>query len=222
MHLSPHPMPQQLIKICGLTTPDTVDAAIDAGATHIGLVHYEPSPRHVSLDEAAKLRMRVPESVKVVLLTVSMDPTETALALQELQPDVIQLHGKETPMWLSLLKDKTNVEVWKALGIKDKAALERAAKFKDAAHRLLYDAQAGALPGGNGLALDWRLLIGHDHVLPWGLAGGLTPDNVADAIRYTGAELVDASSGLESEKGVKDTAKIAAFCTAAIAAREAL
>lgn len=215
-------MPQQLIKICGLTTPDTVDAAIDAGATHIGLVHYEPSPRHVSLDDAAKLRMRVPESVKVVLLTVSLDPTETALALQELQPDVLQLHGAETPEWLAILKAKTKIEIWKALGIKDKATLEKAARYKDAAHRLLYDAAAGALPGGNGLALDWRLLLGHDHVLPWGLAGGLTPANVGDAIRFTGAELVDASSGLESEKGVKDTAKIAAFCKAALAAREAL
>lgn len=215
-------MPQQLIKICGLTTPDAVDAAVDAGATHIGLVHYEPSPRHVSIADAVTLRMRTPGSVKVVLLTVNLEPTETALALQELQPDVLQLHGKEAPEWLAVLKDRTPIEIWKALGIKDRTALEKAARYKDAAHRLLYDAAQGALPGGNGLALDWRLLIGHTHVLPWGLAGGLTPDNVGEAIRLTGAELVDASSGLESEKGVKDTAKIAAFCKAAIAAREAL
>lgn len=215
-------MPQQLIKICGLTTPEAVDAAIDAGATHIGLVHYEPSPRHLSIGDAVKLRMRTPDSVKVVLLTVNLEPTETALALQELQPDVLQLHGKEAPEWLAILKDKTNIEIWKALGIKDRATLEKAARYQDAAHRLLYDAAQGALPGGNGLALDWRLLIGHKHVLPWGLAGGLTPENVGDAIRFTGAELVDASSGLESAKGVKDTAKIAAFCKAAIAAREAL
>ena len=212
-------MPQQLIKICGLSTPDTVDAAVDAGATHIGLVHFPDSPRHVSIPDAAKLRMRVPESVKVVLLTVNLDPTETAMALQELQPDVLQLHGKEAPQWLGLLKDKVNIEVWKAIGVKDRAALERAERYKDAAHRLIYDAAAGALPGGNGLALDWRLLLNHDHVLPWGLAGGLNADNVAAAIRFTGAELVDASSGLESEPGVKDTAKIAAFCKAALGAR---
>ncbi|MGB3166202.1 MAG: phosphoribosylanthranilate isomerase [Alteraurantiacibacter sp.] len=212
-------MPQQLIKICGLSTPETVDAAIDAGATHLGFVHFEPSPRHLSIADAVKLRMRVPEHVKVVLLTVNLDPTETALALQELQPDVLQLHGKEAPEWLGLLKDKTGIEIWKAVGIKDRAALERAERYKDTAHRLLYDAAAGALPGGNGLALDWRLLINYKHVLPWGLAGGLTPENVADAIRFTGAPLVDASSGLESEPGVKDAAKIRAFCEAALGAQ---
>ncbi|QZH74460.1 MAG: phosphoribosylanthranilate isomerase [Erythrobacter sp.] len=214
-------MSQVLIKICGLTTPDAVDAAVDAGATHVGLVHFEPSPRHVSLSDAAKLRVRVPGHVKVVLLTVNMEPLPTAEALQEVQPDVIQLHGKETPEWLGLIKANSQIEVWKAIGVKDRAALEKAERFKDAAHRLLYDAAAGALPGGNGLLLDWRLLMNYRHVMPWGLAGGLNPDNVADAIRYTGAELVDASSGLESAPGVKDTAKIRAFCKAAQGARAA-
>lgn len=214
-------MADQLIKICGLTTEETVEAAVEAGATHIGLVHFEKSPRHLSIADAAKLRARIPESVKAVLLTVNMEPKPTAEALQEVQPDVLQLHGKETPEWLSLIKDNSKLEVWKAVGIKDRAALERAEKFKDAAHRLLYDAAAGALPGGNGLALDWRLLLNHRHVMPWGLAGGLGPHNVADAIRYTGAPLVDASSGLESEPGKKDVAKIKAFCEAALAARKA-
>lgn len=214
-------MSQTLIKICGLTTPDAVDAAAEAGATHIGLVHFEPSPRHLSLGDAAKLRARVPEGVKVVLLTVDMEPRLTAEALQEVQPDVLQLHGKETPEWLSLIKAKSAIEVWKAIGVKNRAALEKAGRFKDAAHRLLYDASGGALPGGNGLLLDWRLLMNYRHVMPWGLAGGLNPDNVADAIRYTGAELVDASSGVESAPGVKDTAKIRAFCKAALDARAA-
>lgn len=214
-------MADQLIKICGLTTEETVDAAVDAGATHIGLVHFEKSPRHLTIAEAAKLRTRIPSHVKAVLLTVNMEPKATAEALQEVQPDVLQLHGKETPEWLSLIKDNSKLEVWKAVGIKDRAALERAEKFKDAAHRILYDAAAGALPGGNGLALDWRLLLNHRHVMPWGLAGGLGPHNVADAIRYTGAPLVDASSGLESEPGVKDAGKIKAFCEAALAARKA-
>lgn len=212
-------MADQLIKICGLTTEETVDAAIEAGATHIGLVHFDKSPRHLSIADAAKLRTRIPKTVKAVLLTVNMEPKPTAEALQEVQPDVLQLHGKETPEWLSLIKDNSKLEVWKAVGIKDRAALERAEKFKQAAHRLLYDAAAGALPGGNGLALDWRLLLNHRHVMPWGLAGGLGPHNVADAIRYTGAPLVDASSGLESEPGKKDVAKIRAFCEAAKAAR---
>ncbi|RJY08831.1 phosphoribosylanthranilate isomerase [Aurantiacibacter aquimixticola] len=212
-------MPETLIKICGLSTPETVDAAVDAGASHIGLVHYEPSPRHVSVKQAAELRARVPEGVKVVLLTVNLDPKETAYALQDVQPDVLQLHGTETPEWIGLLRQKTELEIWKAVGVKSRTSLEKAAKFTDAAHRLIFDAPAGALPGGNGLALDWRLLLNHKHQMPWGLAGGLTPENVADAIRYTGAPLVDASSGLESEPGVKDTAKIRSFCEAAKSAR---
>ncbi len=212
-------MPETLIKICGLTTPDAVDAAVDAGATHIGLVHFEASPRHLSLADAAKLRQRVPKEVKVVLLTVNMEPKPTAEALQEVQPDVLQLHGKETPEWLGLIKSNSQIEVWKAVGVKDRASLEKAERFKDAAHRMLYDAAAGVLPGGNGLLLDWRLLMNYRHIMPWGLAGGLNPGNVADAIRYTGAELVDASSGVESAPGVKDTAKIRAFCKAAQGAR---
>ena len=214
-------MPETLIKICGLTTPDAVDAAVDAGATHIGLVHFEASPRHLTIPQAAKLRARAPDSVKVVLLTVNMQVKETAEALQDIQPDVLQLHGAETAEWLGLLKDKTNLEIWKAIGVKDRTSLERAERFKDGAHRLIYDAAAGALPGGNGLLLDWRLLMNYRHVMPWGLAGGLNPENVSDAIRYTGAPLVDASSGLESEPGVKDTAKIKAFCKAALAAKAA-
>lgn len=210
-----------LIKICGLSTPDTLDAAIEAGATHVGLVHFEKSPRHVSVDKAAQLRARVPEEVKVVLLTVDMQPQPTAEILQAVQPDVLQLHGKETPEWLALIKKNSALEVWKALPVKDHASLERAAQFKDAAHRILYDAHSGSspLPGGNGLALDWRLLLHHRHVMPWGLAGGLNPGNVGDAIRYTGAPLVDASSGLESAPGKKDKRLIRAFCDAARKAR---
>lgn len=212
-------MADQLIKICGLSTEDTVKAAVEAGASHIGLVHFEKSPRHVSIADAAKLRAGVPDSVKVVLLTVDMGPQPTAEALQEIQPDVLQLHGSEKPEWLAMIRQKADIEVWKALGVKDRASLEGAAKYADCADRLLYDAAGGALPGGNGLALDWRLLLNHRHAALWGLAGGLGPDNVADAIRYTGAPLVDASSGLESAPGKKDPAKIEAFCKAAREAR---
>ena len=203
------------IKICGLSTPETVDAAVDAGATHIGLVHYEPSPRHVSLDQAARLRARVPPHVKVVLLLVSMDALPTARALEAVKPDVVQFHGAETPEWLALIKNNTPLEVWKAIGVRNAESLASSLKWKGAADKLLYDAAAGALPGGNGLALDWALLTNFRHELPWGLAGGLTPGNVADAIRTTGAPLVDASSGLESAPGVKDVDLIRAFCEAA-------
>jgi phosphoribosylanthranilate isomerase len=203
------------IKICGLSTPETVDAAVDAGATHIGLVHYEPSPRHVSLDQAAALRRRVPQHVKVVLLLVSMDALPTAQALDAVKPDVVQFHGKETPEWLALIKQNTPLEVWKAVGVRNAESLASSLKWKGAADKVLYDAAAGALPGGNGLALDWALLANFRHELPWGLAGGLTPGNVGEAIRTTGAPLVDASTGLESAPGVKDVDLIRAFCEAA-------
>ncbi|KLE35780.1 phosphoribosylanthranilate isomerase [Aurantiacibacter luteus] len=212
-------MPETLIKICGLTTPETVDAAVEAGATHVGFVHFPDSPRHIGISDAAKLRQRLPKSVRAVLLTVNLDPKATALALQAIEPEVLQLHGNETVEWLQLLRDNSTLEIWKAVGLKDRGTLERSERFKGAAHRIIYDAAAqavpGALPGGNGLTLDWRLLLNYRHQVDWGLAGGLTPENVADAIRFTGAPLVDASSGLESAPGVKDVGKIKAFCAAA-------
>lgn len=206
------------IKICGLSTPDTIDAAIDAGATHVGLVHFEPSPRHVSLEDAAKLRARVPANVKVVLLLVNQQPDATAKALAAIKPDVVQFHGRETPEWTGMVREKIQLEVWKALGLKDAGTLERSAAYVGKVDRLLFDAPAKALPGGNGIAFDWNLLAGHKHLVDWGIAGGLTPDNVAEAIRATGAPLVDASSGLESAPGVKDVDLIRAFCKAALEA----
>jgi len=211
-------MPETQIKICGLTTPETLDAAIDAGATHVGLVHYEPSPRHLSLEDAAMLRRRVPPHVRVVLLLVNMEAVPTAHAVEAVKPDVIQFHGGETPQWLALIKDKTPFEVWKAWGVRSAESLANALKYKGAVDLMLYDAPAKTAPGGQGLAVDWSLLAGHRHELPWGLAGGLSPDNVAEAIRLTGAPLVDASSGLESAPGVKDIGKIRAFIEAVRAA----
>ena len=208
-------MPEPDIKICGLSTPEAVDAAVAARATHIGLVHYPASPRHVTLEQAAALRARVPQGTKVVLLLVNEQPQPTAQAIQAVRPDVVQFHGTETPEWLGLLRQNTPLEIWKAIGVRETANLERAQRYKDAAHRILYDAPAQKLPGGTGLAFDWSLLTSFKHKIPWGLAGGLTPETVAEAIRMTGAELVDASSGLESAPGIKDAARIAAFCEAA-------
>ena len=206
------------IKICGLSTPETIDAAVDAGATHVGLVHFEPSARHVSLEDAAKLRARVPANVKVVLLLVNQQPDATAKALAAVKPDVVQFHGRETPEWTEMVREKTQLKVWKALGLRDAGTLERSAAYVGKVDRLLFDAPAKALPGGNGTAFDWNLLAGHKHLGDWGIAGGLTPDNVAEAIRATGAPLVDASSGLESAPGVKDVDLIRAFCKAALEA----
>jgi phosphoribosylanthranilate isomerase len=203
------------IKICGLGTPETVDAAVAAGATHIGLNLYEPSPRYVPLDTAAALRRRVPQHVKVVLVLVSMDAPSTVRALEAVRPDVVQFHGQETPEWLALIRNNSPLEVWKAIGVRNADSLASTLKWKGAADKLLYDAAAGALPGGNGLAIDWALLSGFDHQIPWGLAGGLNPANVAEAIRTTGAALVDTSSGVETAPGVKDVDLIRAFCKAA-------
>jgi phosphoribosylanthranilate isomerase len=203
------------IKICGLSSRKTIDAAAQAGATHIGLVHFEKSPRHVGLHEAAALRKSVPEGVKAVLLTVNADPETTARALELIRPDVIQFHGNEAPEWCRLVREKVGIEVWKARGLRDANTLTNAAQYVGKVDRLLFDAPAKALPGGNGETFRWELLQGHDHQIPWSLAGGLSPDNVADAIRTTGAEMVDTSSGVESAPGVKDVGLIKAFCEAA-------
>jgi len=216
-----------LIKICGLSTPETIAAAADAGASHVGLVHFAKSPRHVSLETAAKLRSGVPDGVKVVLLLVDASAEETARAVDAVRPDVIQFHGRETPDWVGEVRSATGLEVWKALGVRDAGTLERSAQYAGKIDRLLFDAppplsREAALPGGNGVGFDWNLLKGHDHTVEWGLAGGLNPDNVAEAIGATGAPLVDASSGLESAPGVKDVDKIAAFCKAAREVSKAL
>ncbi len=202
------------IKICGLSTPETLDAAVEAGATHIGLVHFEKSPRHVSFDDAAKLRRRVPASVQVVLLLVNPGPELVGNGIGMVRPDIIQFHGNETPEWVKLVREQTGVTTWKALGLQDAGTLDRARKYEGAADMLLFDAPAKKLPGGTGTSFDWSLLAGHEHRMPWGLAGGLTPDNVTEALTMTGAPLADVSSGVESAPGVKDVAKIAAFCQA--------
>src|SRR4051794_18758427 len=121
-------MPEQLIKICGLSTPETIDAAIDAGATHVGLVHYPPSPRHVSLEQAAALRRRVPSRTKVVLLLVNEQPQPTIDAITAIRPVVVQFHGSETPEWLALLKTNTPLEIWKAFGLRDAEGLAKSAR----------------------------------------------------------------------------------------------
>ena len=203
------------IKICGLSTPETVDAAVSAGATHIGLNLYEPSPRYVPLDRAAALRGRVPQHVKVALVMVGMDADATMRAIETIRPDIVQFHGPEAPEWLATIRGKAPVELWKAIGVRNAQSLQQAARFKGAADRVLYDAAGGSMPGGSGLAIDWPLLANFRHQLPWGLAGGLTPVNIADAIRTTKAPLVDTSSGVETSPGTKDVDLIRAFCKAA-------
>jgi phosphoribosylanthranilate isomerase len=210
------------IKICGLSTPETLDAAVDAGASHVGFVHYEKSPRHLPLEDAARLRRRVPGTVKLVLVTVAMQPEQIARAWEVIRPDAIQFHGSETPEWVALVRQTTRTECWRSFGLKDAGTLERARAFAGKCDRLLFDAPAnpgaGALPGGNGAVAQWELLEGWQPFMPWALAGGLDPDNVGEAIRRTGAPLVDASSGLETAPGEKSADLIRKFCEAVRAA----
>lgn len=207
-------MPVQ-VKICGLSNEASIDAAIGAGVSHIGLVHYAPSPRHVALDRAAALCTHARGRVRVALLLVNASPDLTAEALRTVRPDIVQFHGTETPEWLRLVKQVSKVELWKALGVQSAQTLRDGEAYCGAADRLIFDTPAQALPGGNGTSFDWGMLMAHDHKIPWGLAGGLNPANVAEAIRVSGAALVDVSSGVESRAGVKDVDRIAAFVHAA-------
>jgi phosphoribosylanthranilate isomerase len=210
-------MPTQ-IKICGLSTPETLDAAVNAGASHVGLVHFAKSPRHVSLETAAELRARVPDHVSTVVLVVDPDEALLGAIVGKVRPDIIQFHGREAPEARAVTGAQFDVETWKAVGLGDASALDRATTYKGCADRLLFDAPPALLPGGNGESFDWALLDEVDIGMPWGLAGGLTPENVAAAIHRTRAPLVDVSSGVESAPGVKDAALIRAFCDAVRAA----
>ena len=208
-------MADTLVKICGISTPQTLAAAVQAGTDYVGLVYFEKSPRHLSLSQAARLRGLVTPQVKVVLLVVNLSPATLAEAVREVRPDVVQFHGQETPETLARFRAATGIAAWRALGVRDADSLADAARFHGAADRLLFDAPASGLPGGNGTRFDWDLLKAYKAPTRWGLAGGLTPANVAEAISLTGAPLVDTSSGVESAPGIKDVDKIAAFCKAA-------
>jgi len=204
-----------LVKICGLSIPETLAAALRAGASHVGFVHFAKSPRHLALAEAARLRALVPPQVKAVLLLVNPSADLLAEAVQTVRPDIIQFHGNEPPEMIARFRAETGIAAWRALGVRSAESLTEADRFAGAVDRLLFDAPASALPGGNGTRFDWSLLAAYRGPTPWGLAGGLTPANVAEAIRLTGAPLVDTSSGVESAPGIKDVDKIAAFCKAA-------
>lgn len=203
-----------LVKICGISTPETLAAAIRSGASHVGFVHFAKSPRHLALGAIAMLRRQVPDHVKAVLLLVNPDAPLLDEALRTIAPDVVQFHGGESPETLARFRAETGIEAWRAMAVKDAPSLAEVAAFRGAADRVLLDAPASALPGGNGTRFDWSLLAGWQAPLAWGLAGGLTPANVAEAIRLTGAPLVDTSSGVERSPGIKDVDKIAAFCKA--------
>ena len=214
-------MPRTLAKICGLSTPDTLDAAVAGGAAFVGLVFFPPSPRHVSFEQAAGLAQRVPGHVGRVGVFVNPDDALIAAAQDAVGLTHLQLHNTP-PERVAELAARGTARVWAAVSVKRAADLDAAAPYAAAgAERILYDAKTpdGALlPGGMGLRFDWTMLRGVRHPTDWGLAGGLDPDNVAEAIAVTGASMVDVSSGVESAPGIKDAARIAAFLRA-VAAR---
>ncbi|MFT4912106.1 MAG: phosphoribosylanthranilate isomerase [Brevundimonas sp.] len=206
-----------LVKICGLITPETLDAALDGGAAFVGAVVYPKSPRHLEPLHAATLFGRARGRAKVVAVTVDADDarlTEIALILK---PDLIQLHGRETPERAVRVRELTGAGIIRALAVSTAADIEAAAAWAPVVDHLMFDARPPAdatLPGGVGASFDWTLLAGRSFPRPWFLAGGLTPDNVAQAVAVTGAPMVDVSSGVESAPGVKDTVRIAAFLRA--------
>lgn len=210
-----------LIKVCGLTRPDDVAAAVAAGAGYLGFVFFPKSPRNVTVDQARALALDVPPGVARVALVVDADDAALDAITDQVPIDILQLHGSESPDRVAAIKARFGLPVMKAVGIADAADLPKLGTYGGVADQLLVDAKPpkGAdLPGGNGLAFDWRLIAGRRWPVPWMLAGGLTPDNVADAIRLNGARQVDVSSGVESAPGQKDATKMADFIRAAQAA----
>lgn len=206
-------------KICGLATAEAVDAAAAGGARYIGLNFYPKTPRYVAPAVAAGLAARCPERVGKVGLFVDAPDDYIAGVLAEVRLDVLQLHGGEPPDRVAAIRRRFGLPVMKAVKIADAADVANAETYEPVADMLLFDAKppaamTDALPGGNALAFDWRLLAGRTWRVPWLLSGGLHAENVAAAVRATGAAAVDVSSGVESAPGAKEPAKIRAFLAA--------
>lgn len=214
-------MAHPLIKICGLSTLETVNASIRAGATHLGFVFFDKSPRHLAIDAMAGLRASVPRHVKTVTLLVNPEDALIERVIQSVRPDIIQFHGQEPPDRLATIKQRFPVEVWKAVGVQNRHDVEAARPYLETADLLLFDAKPPtprneneALPGGMGIRFDWSVLESFLSPKPWGLAGGLDAGVVANAIRQVKPSLVDVSSGVEEAAGIKSVAKIELFVQA--------
>lgn len=206
------------VKICGINSPEAARAA--AGADYAGFVFYPPSPRHVTPEQAARLAADLPPEVKKVGLFVDADDAAIEAALKALRLDMLQLHGQETPARVAEIKARFKLPVMKAVKLAGAGDLESAKTFEPVCDRLLFDAKpppamTDALPGGNALAFDWKLLRGFSAAIPWTLSGGLTAENVGEALAVSGAKAVDVSSGVEDKRGHKDPALIRRFIAAA-------
>ena len=205
------------IKICGISTVEALDAAIDERADYVGFVFFPPSPRHVDRQAASALAMRAGSRIGRVGLFVNAPDNQISEAVEASRLDALQLHGKETPQRVSEVKNRFGLPVWKAISVASEHDVQRASTYRDAADLLLFDAKTpedAALPGGMGLRFDWSLLDQWKGRDGWGLAGGLTPENVGQAVAMAKPPLVDTSSGVESAPGIKDAARIRAFCRA--------
>lgn len=213
-------MPDIRVKICGLRRDADVQAAAKAGAAYGGFVFFAKSPRHLTIEQARALTRDAPEGLAKVALVVDADDAFLDALLAECPFDMLQLHGHEPVARVDEIRTRYGLPVMKAVGIAEAGDLQTAFEYSLVADQILIDAKPpkdAALPGGNGLAFDWRLVAQRRWLRPWMLAGGLTPDNVAEAIALTNARQVDVSSGVESAPGVKDPAKITAFVQAATA-----
>ena len=207
------------VKICGLSTAETLAAALEAGADYVGFVFFPKSPRHVTLEQAAALAAQARGKAKIVALTVDADDALLASIASTVKPDLIQAHGAETPERIAAIRALTGVGVMKALKVAGPEDIAGARDYAAVADLLLFDAKApaslkDALPGGNGLSFDWSLLADGKGGHRFMLSGGLNPENVAEAVRVTGARLVDVSSGVESAPGIKDPQRIRKFIEA--------
>lgn len=212
------------VKICGLKTAATLEAAIKGGADYVGLVFFPPSPRNVAIAEAKPLAKAARGRTKIAALFVDPHDALVQEVMAQVAPDLIQLHGSETPERVAAIKALAQRPIMKAIKVETAADAESALAYADTADLILFDAKApkdAVLPGGNGIAFDWRVLAGIGDRIAYMLSGGLTPDNVAEALRITGARAVDVSSGVESAPGEKDVALIRRFIHAAKTAREA-
>jgi phosphoribosylanthranilate isomerase len=212
-----------LVKICGLSTRETLDAALDAGADMVGFVFFPPSPRHLSLETARELGKRAGRSALKVALTVDADDATLGNIVEALRPDILQLHGKETVARLRDIKQAFGLPVMKAMAVETAADLAALPGYAAVADRILFDARppkGATRPGGLGAAFDWHVLENLDLELPFMVSGGLHADNVAEAIRVTRAGGIDVSSGVERAPGVKDIEMIRAFIRAVRASQE--
>ena len=205
------------VKICGLTQPSDVHPVAQAGAVYCGFVFFPKSPRNVSFQQAAAMAVEAPIGLAKVALTVNADDAFLDALTAAVPLDMLQLHGNETPARVQEVKARYGLPVMKAVGVADATDLPALDDYMKVADQILVDAKPpknADLPGGNGLTFDWRLIAGRRWAVPWMLAGGLTAENVAEAIRMTGACQIDLSSGVESRPGVKDAAMIDGFMAA--------